>query len=1457
MTLSELEDIIKKGTLVLSKEYLATGALSSISRFLLLNNSSLSLSNIEPIDEKHLLFNKADYFLGERDQKIQALFFEHENEVHCIIETELESWAFYRFYHELPEYTDYAQPTKGNQPSFFNHLPLGAKTTILFSTYDFTADKENKPIDQLKLINAQSKVSKLHLGLNFFSSVDLNKCDFLQAAGKLLNLNSTNAFHGYLEGREGRQKIRLEISLLDQSNKLDRNRTIKLSKGKSIDLGPFIVYLNQVEFYTSKSLYDVNVGSGVTFIGGFSFEKTEGHPFLAQLPLNDIAIDWPVGSQSLTIRNHKPIKLKNIYEAFCLLVKDAPNTESAPFPIQKDNNFWDQLMLQELAIGLDFSGQPPNITTASLAIGVENIDIEIVKGLELSEACIRLELSTNVSVPPYVILTSIWEIGDGKILLSASYPDYLFRGELIQGTSIQLHELLKPYFPDHGLPVLEILELEVMLDIPNSHYIFEIDIHSDWDILNNCSAKEESKSLIIEDLRIALEKEQDFTYVSLDSTLNIAGIDVYLSASNANSAGAGWDFTGRTGYGEAIPIGEIIKDIAAKFSTDAVVPKALESLVIENVFSQFNTLTKNFKFECAAFFDIGDEGGAAIVLTIAVTKKIDGTYQQHFEGHMTVGELQFSLIFDTDKESTNFLASYHGNASIDIKQLVGDIYPQFETSIPEGIKISLRDALFLYHKAQAAPDGTEAKAKLLFSLNIDSGINLSNLPLVGKLLPKDQLLSLNLQLQAFDHLNKFTIGDNGEISKIHQAFPGELINFPPDTATSDFLLVTNLQISGKSIPLPMPFEPIASTPVTDSKGQTTYTNPVRATQTDTTTQWFPVQQSLGPVHFNRIGIGFAHSKLKFALDASLQMGGLTIALSGLSVSSSLDSFKPKFDLKGLGIDFKNDEVEIGAAFLREHVGKASPEGYDEYSGFAVVKFEGISISAFGAYAYVNNAPSLFIYASLDEPLGGPAFFFVTGISAGFGYNRALRVPTLNQIMGFPLVADAINASSSSAITDKNSLTQKLQSLQQYIVPSAGQMFFAIGLRFTSFKLIDSSLFLAASFGNRFELNLLGISSLVVPAIADESTNEDGTIPTRLAVVELLLKGSLIPAEGFVGLQGVLSANSYILSKNCHLSGGFAFYAWFNGDHSGDFVTTIGGYHPHFKVPAHYPKVPRVGFNWKVDEAGTMLIKGDMYFALCAHALMAGGHLEATFQSGALKAWFKIGADFLVAWQPYHYEASMYVDIGCSYTFQCFGTQHITIDVGADVNIWGPEFGGHAVVHLWIFSINVDFGKQSSAESKAIDWSKFKASFLPKEDNLCNITVSKGLVSKGADKDHLGIINPKELCITTDAFIPSKKVEGVVDIDGVWNTDFGIASMDLSDKNLLCSQTFTIKTSGESVRDAKKYFKFTALTKRIPAGLWGTSLKPEVNDAQFIENAFSGLKIEPKGCLLYTSDAADD
>ena len=566
----------------------------------------------------------------------------------------------------------------------------------------------------------------------------------------------------------------------------------------------------------------------------------------------------------------------------------------------------------------------------------------------------------------------------------------------------------------------------------------------------------------------------------------------------------------------------------------------------------------------------------------------------------------------------------------------------------------------------------------------------------------------------------------------------------------------------------------------------------------------------------------------------------------LSVGSAIKQFRPSFSLAGLSIDFDKNGLEIGAAFLRQQaVINGIPT--DIYNGTAVIKAEVLSLSAMGSYCYYDGHPSLFIYAYLDQALGGPSFFFVEGLAAGFGYNRELLMPNISQVASFPLVAQVMGGSAPPAnVSRAVALQNQLSALSTYIPPSIGQIFFAVGIKFSSFKLIHSFALLAVSFGKRVEIDLLGQSNIVVPL------QELDNAVTPLAEIKILLMARFLPDEGFLAVSAQLSSDSYIFSKDCHLTGGAAFYSWFKGEHKGDFVATLGGYHPAFKVPAHYPSVPRLGLNWQVSDK--LSIKGDMYFALCAHAFMAGGHLEAAYNDGDFRAWFKAGADFLVTWQPYHYEARIYISIGASYTIHVFGSHTISVDLGADLSIWGPEFSGKVTVHIYVCDITIHFGARDSADLKAISWDEFKVKCLPAANKVLGAAITNGQ----HDKDELdnAIVNPKELELLLDSAIPAKsiKVNGnkIYDIDDTPNTltaKFGVSPMNKGNETIESELVITIshnpdKPSGYASLDSANLSNviITPQLKAVPAALWGTNFKPDLNAKDRMVQVVNGINL---------------
>ena len=110
-----------------------------------------------------------------------------------------------------------------------------------------------------------------------------------------------------------------------------------------------------------------------------------------------------------------------------------------------------------------------------------------------------------------------------------------------------------------------------------------------------------------------------------------------------------------------------------------------------------------------------------------------------------------------------------------------------------------------------------------------------------------------------------------------------------------------------------------------------------------------------------------------------------------------------------------------------------------------------------------------------------------------------------------------------------------------------------------------------------------------------------------------------------------------------MTGGFALVTWFN---SGEFVLSLGGYAPQFNVPDYYPVVDRLGFVWTPTNALT--VKGGTYFTICSRGAMVGGRLDASYEKGKLLATFVAGLDCLVEFDPFYYNAHLYISVSGKY-----------------------------------------------------------------------------------------------------------------------------------------------------------------------------------------------------------------
>src|SRR6202022_4620726 len=132
------------------------------------------------------------------------------------------------------------------------------------------------------------------------------------------------------------------------------------------------------------------------------------------------------------------------------------------------------------------------------------------------------------------------------------------------------------------------------------------------------------------------------------------------------------------------------------------------------------------------------------------------------------------------------------------------------------------------------------------------------------------------------------------------------------------------------------------------------------------------------------------------------------------------------------------------------------------------------------------------------------------------------------------------------------------------------------------------------------------------------------------------------------------------------------------------------YHPAFTRPSHYPNPQRLAIDWRLDDV--LSVHGDAYFAITPICCMGGGQLMAKFCCGPLSAHFNAWADFLINYSPFHFHGDIGVCVGVDFTMDLWiCTLHISVDVGASLNLQGPPVGGVVHVDFYIFGFDIYFG----------------------------------------------------------------------------------------------------------------------------------------------------------------------
>jgi hypothetical protein len=588
------------------------------------------------------------------------------------------------------------------------------------------------------------------------------------------------------------------------------------------------------------------------------------------------------------------------------------------------------------------------------------------------------------------------------------------------------------------------------------------------------------------------------------------------------------------------------------------------------------------------------------------------------------------------------------------------------------------------------------------------------------------------------------------------------------------------------------------------------------------------------VKINEVKPSIENQKINIAISADFNIGPFGLQLVGLGIQVPFTVFQNfsleklwkevQFFLKGLAIIYETPALSIAGAFLRE-----TNNGTEEYNGLLTFRLGKIEIQAIGSYIKTPTYSSLFAFGYLGIPIPVDPAFYIHGFALGFGLNRGFIMPDITEIPDFPL----IKIVHQGGLKQGDNIQKIFHDLNRYLPASENNYVIVAGIKFDSYKMIFTTGVLAIAFGNKTSLNLLGLSTM----------KQEGVYNFEFA---FSMRADL--DEGTFLAQGQLTDNTYVLLPQLKLTGGFALGMWLKGDPAGDFVFTLGGYHPNFKVPVHYPNnVPRLGYSFNL---GSVQFYGKAYFALTPSCIMAGiaGGLKLVLDGKVVYAEIGVlfSADFIIFWKPFYYKAEVYVQIYAKIVVDVWlFSINQSFSLTAKLQLEGPDFRGIATFKVVGYELEVKFGNHDKRINKSLSKEEFVSAFLPDPAKLFTYNITSGILKKvkNTNGTESVVVNPKTFALEIYSEIPITEIEGSQLITENINT-----------KNIYPVYTESIQLKNKlsvSVKGAiNDFHSFTSapILKSVPKSIWNNtniiSDDDEVlSDPQLLKEVCKGIRLE--------------
>jgi hypothetical protein len=1121
------------------------------------------------------------------------------------------------------------------------------------------------------------------------------------------------------------------------------------------------------------------------------------------------------------------------------------------------------LALEQLQLTLDISSY--TVISASATVGYKPTggpwkpfgDVAEFDGMSVTFTAIGPLSSPTLETKIDATMT----LAGGELDAEVSLPGLDFSCELAQGSEpIDLTKLMSEIAgTSFGEAKLQCTELRVLGNgSTGGHYRLQARIADDWSF--TAGGANFALSSVGFDITHTPGAGSSTTG-EVVAELQLAGVAVQIGG-EYDSSTPGLKLWGGTLGVQRIPLTELLSDVLAKFGLS--LPAHAPTIYITDLQMMLQTHTLEFGFSCEAEVSMMDTT-VQIGLDVGRAQLEDGPATV-FQGTLAIGKSHFEVDFNDTPTSKGLKFSWTDTEEPlefeDIAAFFG--FAEDVPKIPEGLDLQLTGAELYYDFDSGAlalgaqsrkygdvyfvsykEKGGGPRVNVL-EIMVPLGMSLSHLPVVGELVPAQPEVGVKDVGVVLAWGAKPTLAPVNALLQDIGASPLSVLSegvtlmadFSHGSETVPLVLPLSSQSSGTTLMLGQDTTPGRGEETVDGNQLVTPTTPNSTPSAGygAGAKWFTVNKTLGPVQLQRVGVQYQEGDLFFLLDATLALATLTIGLQGLGIGSSLSHVSLAGKLDGLSLGFSAGPVTISGGLL-EVPTEELPKGVEyEYAGEATIAIEEFLVSGAGSYAKVEGRTSLFLFVEATGEFGGPPAFFVTGFMGGFGYNSQLTLPEPDGVYAFPFLAGFEDKTIFGPNPTPTSVLAALLGSggkPAVVTPKVDADWLAAGILFRSFELILGRVLLAVTFGRDVEIALLGLASMSLPQGGGET----------YAYVELQLEVIVEPSVGYFAAEASLTPASYLLTSSCHLTGGFAFCLWFGPNpHAGDFVLTVGGYHPAFEAPEWYPQVSPVGFNWVVDS--NVVVKGGAYFAITPSAAMAGGNLEALYQSGDLKAWFTAWANMLVRWKPFYFEVGIGISVGASYRLNLlFTTVTLSVELGASLELWGPPTGGVAHVHWYIISFSVSFGAESTGGTSAqLKWGEFTG-LLPQHPALqgqalaaaptttpaaasavLSVQINGGLSSQDSATG-AWTVRADELVFTTSSAVPCSSIslndDGSKAPSKPSSGGIEIRPMELS--GVASVHCLLLRNLDEERTEDLNAFAPVTQTSALPESLWGAPL----------------------------------